>query len=246
MGILYVFGIAFCQMTDDHPVHETYFPTVPESMNTLLFDGILTQSRVLVQEMTACSPALWPAMTLFIFLTAITTMYMLVGVMVDCIACIAAGEKEGVIASVVAERFRDAFQKAGRSDTNPITKYEFTQVLQEPEIAAIILEIGVDIVVLMDMIDVIYDDPTRNVVGLTFETFVEIVLNMRGTLPCSVKDTRELYRVLKKSSAENHEATSKSLIEEIRKLRDEVWELITAALREEKERRDGEDEFDDS
>jgi len=229
--VLYVFGIAFRQLTIGAEVGELYFSTVPVSMNTLLFDGIFRQNQDIIDDLCAFNPAFWPAMVFFIALAALTIMYMLIGVLVDTITAIASAEKEGVIVSSVAERLRHEFIKLGRPLETPITKYEFSQLLQTTEIVKIVMDIGVDVVVLMDMIDIIYDDPTKSVVGLTFEQYVECVLNMRGNNPATVKDSKEQLRVLKRIITDTHKGTSSDVVIEVKKLRDEMWELHAATMK---------------
>merc|ERR1712183_362738 len=82
-----------------------------------------------------------------------------------------------------------------------ILKTEFRDLLLKPEINAILQDVKVDVIGLMETVDVIYEDLERDAAGkgMSFEDFVELVLNMRGTNQATVKDAKELVRLMKRS-----------------------------------------------
>merc|ERR1711988_885006 len=52
--------------------------------------------------------------------------------------------------------------------------------------------------VLVDMSDMIYDDIAKEHCGISFEHFVDAVLNMRGTNPVTVQDVKSQLRIMKR------------------------------------------------
>merc|ERR1711937_933544 len=47
------------------------------------------------------------------------------------------------------------------------------------------------------MSDIIFEDVDTEGTGMSFESFVDVLLNMRGSNPATVKDTKELLKVSK-------------------------------------------------
>merc|ERR1712217_777507 len=204
-------------------------------MSTLLLDGILPHNAKLVSSMNGANPLMSIVLTLlmlsFIIFTTLTVMNMLLGVLVEVVNVVASTEKEGMAVSAVNYELKEAMQHLGHpTDTWAIiTKPAFLELLSQPEVAAILQSVGVDVLGLMDMADVIFEDKAAdhkatcvhvghsvgNIVsnvaadreGLTFGDFVEVILNMRGTNPATVKDVEKQIKVMK--------STVKGLLEEM-------------------------------
>jgi hypothetical protein len=223
--IIYVFAIIFRQITDGNEIGEKYFGNVAESMNTLLLDGVFPDHSPLVNAIGQDTPVCWPILMFFVMLAGITMMYMLVGVLVDIVSVIAAAEKEGMAVSSLASQMRDAFARMDRSTEDAITKYEFQQLLLDPEISEIITDAGVDVVPLMDMCDLFFFDLQIAELGLSFEEFLEIILAMRGSQPARVKDIKSQISIIKKFVTESTDTVVKKLSAEIGEISKQVLEL---------------------
>merc|ERR1712217_919912 len=208
-------------------------------MSTLLLDGILPHNAKLVSSMNGANPVMSVALTLlmlsFIIFTTLTVMNMLLGVLVEVVNVVASTEKEGMAVSAVNYELKEAMLHLGHPTdaTAIITKTQFLELLSQPEVASILQSVGVDVLGLMDMSDVIFEDKAAdhkatcqhvrsdvgNIVGnfvsnvaadregLTFADFVEVILNMRGTNPATVKDVEKQIKVMK--------STVKGLLEEM-------------------------------
>jgi len=224
--IIYVFAVVFRMLMDGYDVPG--FESVPSAMNTLLVEGLLPDNSHIVNEVTKASPLFWAFMILFIGLAGVTIMYMLVGVLVDVVGTIASAEKEAMTVQAVASGLRNRLEQLGRDVEAPITKYEFSQLVSMPEIAAIIQDIGVDVVVLIDMAEILYEDPRIGAAGLNFQQFVEIILNMRGNNPSTVKDVKELVRVFKKMMQISLNGNLKVIQDEFKAIRNDISEMKLA------------------
>merc|ERR1712139_581719 len=75
---------------------------------------------------------------------------------------------------------------------------EFQTILVEPDIAVFLNDVGVDMLVLVDMAEMIYEDIAKEYDGLDFQHFVEAMLNMRGTNPVTVQDVKSQLRIMKR------------------------------------------------
>jgi hypothetical protein len=224
--IIYVFAVIFRQLTEGQPSEDLYFSSVPAGMNTLLVDGLFPDVAGMVHAVSDDNPFFWFLMMFFIGLAALTVMYMLVGVLVDIVKVIATTEKEAMTVTMLASQLRGQFEALGRDVEAPITKYEFASLLAMPEITVIVQGVGVDAVILLEMADIIFDDPKRDADGgLTFQGFVECILNMRGSNPATVKDVKELVRVIKMIVHADTIEALKVLKSELAAIRADLFEL---------------------
>merc|ERR1719158_2635346 len=90
----------------------------------------------------------------------------------------------------------------GDEVTGTLLKADFDKFLIQPDVAMIIQDVGVDVVGLLDMADMIYEDKVKKGKGLEFPDFIDVVLNMRGTNPSTVKDVKQQIRFMKNEMAE--------------------------------------------
>lgn len=88
-----------------------------------------------------------------------------------------------------------------------VNHYEFETLITNPSVMNIMQDIGVDVEVLADMLELVCEDLDKRPRGcITFTEIVDIILSMRGTNSATVKDCKELIRlnkqVLKKTVEE--------------------------------------------
>jgi len=195
--IIYVFAIMFKQLTDGYSVGDHYFSSVPAAMNSLMLQGIFPENSAMVNESFEVW-YLWPLLILFLSLVSVTIMYMLVGVLVEVVGVISSVEKESLCVSWVASELREEFEKGGYTLDAPITKQEFERLMVDPKIAKIVDTVGVDVLILCDMLDLLYEDlEKKGEVGLSFNALVDVILSVRGSNPATVKDCKEQLRIIK-------------------------------------------------
>jgi len=195
--IVYLFAVLFRQLTDGMDVGSLHFQSVPHAMDTLLLNGVFADSHRLISEMATEEILLWPLIVFFFALVSVTIMYMLVGVLVDVVGLVATVEKEGIEVSYIAGLLRNELQGLGYKPDVPISKFEFQKIMLEPSIVKIVAGAGVDVIVLADMMDLITEDINRNGGQLDFTDLMDLVLNMRGSNPATVKDFKEQIRMFK-------------------------------------------------
>eukprot|EP00439_Symbiodinium_sp_Y106_P041358 s3049_g5.t1 len=198
MMIIYVFALVLRQLTEGQSVGSQYFANVPQSVNNLLLYGILPEQREIVTTLGNAGAWMWPLILCFFLLCSITIMYMLVGVLVDVIRVISTTEKEGLTVAYLASELRDKMDALNYNPEEPLTQFEFQKLLLEPEIAVILSGEGVDVIALVDSLDMIYEDLSKNGKdGLDFAAALELLLNMRGGNAATVKDVKEQLRLTK-------------------------------------------------
>jgi len=248
-------GIHITQITKGTDVGDRYFETVPKAMNSLMLDGMFPMQAAFVNDLASSSPFFWPMVMIFIILASVTVMNMLVGVLVEVVRTVAATEKERLTVQMVSRQLRavlrefstpDAeksmigtkswvrpsrFAKTSTEDEdsaeNPLLpRSDFHGFLLKSDVALTLQDIGVDCVSLMDMTDQIYEEHDKEGTGLSFENFIEVVLNMRGNNPSTVKDIKGVSTVMKTVVKEATHTLRKSVTEDLDSLRVEVLEHL--------------------
>eukprot|EP00930_Biecheleria_cincta_P039634 TRINITY_DN27229_c0_g1_i1.p1 TRINITY_DN27229_c0_g1~~TRINITY_DN27229_c0_g1_i1.p1 ORF type:complete len:830 (+),score=163.02 TRINITY_DN27229_c0_g1_i1:28-2490(+) len=224
--VVYVFALTFKEVTDGAGIGKTYFRTVPMAINTLLLKAIFPESASMINELADEFWYLWPVIFFFFCLASITIMYMLVGVLVDVVGVIATVEKESLTVSYVASELRDELEEIGYTLDLPITKYQFEKIVLEPKIVRIIDSVGVDVVILCDMIDLVFEDKEKKgQTGLEFPELIESILSMRGSNPATVKDCKESLRMTKLMLGDSTALLTKKVLKEFDDLKLELQEL---------------------
>eukprot|EP00930_Biecheleria_cincta_P033574 TRINITY_DN23262_c0_g1_i2.p1 TRINITY_DN23262_c0_g1~~TRINITY_DN23262_c0_g1_i2.p1 ORF type:complete len:829 (+),score=175.63 TRINITY_DN23262_c0_g1_i2:158-2488(+) len=228
--VIYLFAIVMRQITDDTNVGREWFPSVPDAMNTLLLNGIFPGQAEMVRKMGEGSPAYWIVMLIFVLLASITILYMLVGVLVEVVGVISSAEKEGLTVNYVASSIRTKIESQGHSCELPFTKYELQQLLAEPDVCQLLTSVNVDVVVLMDMLDVVYEDIERTGESMSFENLIMLMLAGRGGQVATVRDTKEVLRILKQMMKASTDDVNKRMFDEFALVHASLYSLREEAL----------------
>jgi len=239
--IIYIFAVVLRQATDASTVGMSLFPSVPEAMNTLLLDGLLADYSPMIKSLGSQSPVLWIIGLVYVLLVAITVLYMLVGCLVEAVGAIASSQKEGLAISYVAGTVRAKMEALGHSPDATISLHSFQQYLTDPEIASILSSVKVDVVILGEMLEMVYEDLERQGEMMTFEKMIELMLNGRGSNTATVRDVRELLRMVQSSIQRTGAETSKRLTEEL----NSVTATLHAMREEENESASGSETYPD-
>jgi len=81
---------------------------------------------------------------------------------------------------------------------------------------------NVDVMMLVDKLDVIYEDVEAQAVGLSFARLVEVILSMRGCNTATAKDIKEQYKVIKKLLGLEFDLLTTKLQGEFNNVKDEI------------------------
>ncbi|CAE7420829.1 DUSP9 [Symbiodinium natans] len=213
--IIYVYAVVLRQATDGSEVGDLLFPTVPDAMNSLLLDGLLADYSPFMKSLGSAGALLYIVGLTYILLVAVTVMYMLVGCLVEAVGAIASSQKEGLVVSYVAGSIRNKMEQIGHNPEAPISQQDFQNYLTDSEVAGILQSVKVDVVVLADMLEMFYEDLERTGDVMTFEKMIELMLNGRGSNTATVRDTKELLRMIKSAIRVQTAETTKKLAEEL-------------------------------
>jgi len=204
--LIYVFAIAFRQLTDGSPVGVLYFRGMVTAMHTLLIDGtFLDSAGSVVKELEKESIAYVVMFYVFVLLSALTVMNMLIGVLCEVVTAVASAEREQITVGVVKDGFMDIIAQGGLdTDGNGmISKAEFEAILDNPSATRLLARVEVDVMALVDLADFIFtnDDPADQdgERQLSFGEFMDIVLSLRGCNQAMVKDIVDLRKYIRGS-----------------------------------------------
>jgi hypothetical protein len=250
--MIYIYAVVFKQISADRDIGERYFHSIPAAMNTLLLRGILPDFADLMDDVSEDMPFLWPILLSFILLASLTMMNMLIGVLVEVVHVLSAVEKESMTVSHVAFGLRSAMHHLQKDTSVDLSHADFRHLLVQPEVASIVHEAGVDVVVLLDHSDIIFEslqqeDGERE---MTFEKFIDVVLNMRTANSATVKDISQQLRlmsnVVKETSMHSEDNLKHQLGTQLMKIRGELNTIIEQMQRASQAENDDYGSLDDA
>jgi len=207
--MLYIFAIAFVQLCDGSEC-QVFFPDVPSAMHELLLNAALMDGLAnLVLPLKEQSLILLLVLYAFIFLSALTIMNMLIGVICEVVSAVAATERESLSLAFVREKMQELLEESGADEDNDhmISKEEFTRLIVNPKAIAILEDVGVDVMGLVDVQDTLFEGEGGLEEGdeaasekeekkLTVSDLMGLVLDLRGGNTATVRDIVNLRKYL--------------------------------------------------
>eukprot|EP00440_Ansanella_granifera_P014328 gb/GFBE01015574.1/.p1 GENE.gb/GFBE01015574.1/~~gb/GFBE01015574.1/.p1 ORF type:complete len:594 (+),score=93.24 gb/GFBE01015574.1/:1-1782(+) len=191
--MMYIFSIAFTQLAEGTIMGAFYFPSVEHSMYSLLIYGtFLDNLAQFCDEVGNESGVCLMLVFIFLLLAACTVLNMLIGVLCEVVSAVAAVEKEMMMVEFVTSKLQTLLFSLDQDNDGHISKAEFMNILELPEAAKALEEVGVDPISIVDFTDIIFgssDDPTE---ALSFGKFMEVLLNLRGGNGATIKDVVSL------------------------------------------------------
>jgi len=207
--ILYVFSIFLVQLCDGSEC-QAIFPTVLETMHSLLLNVVLMDSLAsMIHPLQKQNPALMLLLYIFILVASLLLMNMLIGVICEVVSAVAAAERAQMDLAFVREKITELMSNYGSCDDvdkdfdGRISKAEFDDLLRNEKALAILSEVGVDGVSLLDLQDTLFapdscttpdEDEDEDWKKLTFTEFMETILDLRGGNSTTVKDIVQLRK----------------------------------------------------
>jgi hypothetical protein len=199
MGLLllitYIFSIALRNLVKEgQEIEEKYLSSVPEAMHNLLVFATLLDNLAdfvfdVKAENTPCFILTW----LYIALAALTVMNMLIGVLCEVISAVAEEEKESMMVDKVHDKFADVVKSLDKDGSGMLSWDEFQQIMDMPDAIDALESVNVDVEVMVDMAeDFFFDDGEK--VDVSFECFMEMVLDLRGGQSASVENIMTLAK----------------------------------------------------
>jgi len=206
VALLYIFGILFKQLSIGTNTGDTYFSTVPRSMNQLIVHGIFFDDfgnlvgSIVDEDQTATAVFLLFFFYLFVLLATLTVMNTLIGVLCEVVSAVAETEHEELAISYVKDNLWTFVKDLAEEDDTDvtITKKDFLGIVQDRNVVRMLKVVEVDLFAIIDIVDAIFvaegSDEERT---LTFPEFIEVLLEHRSTADATVKDITDLRKFIR-------------------------------------------------
>lgn len=210
--IVYIFSIAFTQLLVDTDAGQSYFNNIADSMLTLLVHCTLIDGLPKVVKVVGKENYFYGFVLLvFVLLASLTVMNMLIGILCEVVTVVSAVEKENSLLVFVKARLQRMLTESGldADGDGMITKDEFEQLLDIPEAARALQEVGVDVIGLVDFADFIFGLDGN--IPLTFADFMDVVLQLRGSNGATVKDMVDMRKFITQELSRMEEALQQNL-----------------------------------
>jgi voltage-gated sodium channel len=202
--ILYVYGIAFTLILRDTTVGDEMFSSVSVSIQTLFFqvvmgDGIAdTMAAVLLESMLASV-----ALGTCILIGSITLMNTLIGVLCEAIGAVAEKERMSIQISIVEATLRQILEEGDTDHDGSISKDEFATLIGSKTAVLALEDIGIDVVGLAETSDYFFEEHLECGASefskrLSFEDFMQLLLQLRGSNKATLKDMVDLRKHMHK------------------------------------------------
>jgi len=190
--ITYICAIAFAQLAENSAAGDEIFPNVPETLLFLLLQVSMPDQSGVIYEIRESSPVVAFGFTLYTTVAFLTVMNMMVGVLVDVVTVVAAVEKEEISVKFVRQKMTEVLFDCGIDvDHNcAISKQEFDAIVNNDRALALIRDMGVDEIGLLEFSEFIFG----GVDELSFVDFFGLVLQFRGNNPVTIKDVVDLRK----------------------------------------------------
>lgn len=185
--LIYVFAIVFTQLLMGSEPGSHYFASVPGSMLSLAFYGIILEGTPeVVKEVGQASFVCAALFFVFILTATFTVLNMLVGVMCETVRVVSATERERASLADAREKLLHLLRTSSLdADHNEmISREELKTLLHMPDACIVLRDLGIDVVSLVDTADIMFQDQEE----LDFSSFMDLVLQWRGCNKATVHD----------------------------------------------------------
>lgn len=232
--IIYVFAIMFTQLSDGTDFGAEFFDSVPLSMYSLLIYGTFVDDLAyFCNSIRAESYPILILVLIFVCLACLTLLNMLVGVLCEVVSAVAKTEKEMITTRAISEKMQGIVDSLDMNSNGKISFLEFRQILDIPEALTALMEVGVDPAGVVDFAELMFfeDGDHEKPKDLAFDTFMELILDLRESNVATVKDIKYLCRQINpkltsvckdiedlRNRSERMEGTLAAILTEVKKI----------------------------
>merc|ERR1711879_1053365 len=142
---------------------------------------------------------MWPLLILalvLIGLAALTVMNMLIGVLCEVVSAVAEKEREEIQTLKVFSKMNGFIESLDTNTNGMISYVEFTQIMELPQALKALEDVGVNPLGIVDFAELFFFEDGHPV-ELSFDKFMEMVLDLRESNTATVKDVLNLWMQIK-------------------------------------------------
>jgi voltage-gated sodium channel len=197
LAITYVFGVAMVLLLKGTSTGDEMFSTVPHAIYSLLLYGTLLDNLAVVcAKLEQCSIIGLVVFFIYIALAALTVLNMLIGVLCEMVSMVAHQEKDEMLKTRAEEKLSMVIKELDQDDDMQLSKKEFLDILVNPTAAQALADIGVDPIGVIDFAELIFSNEMGQEAELSFEEFMEVILQLRGSNSSTVRHMVELKHMI--------------------------------------------------
>eukprot|EP00933_Yihiella_yeosuensis_P078111 TRINITY_DN8921_c0_g1_i1.p1 TRINITY_DN8921_c0_g1~~TRINITY_DN8921_c0_g1_i1.p1 ORF type:complete len:617 (-),score=97.93 TRINITY_DN8921_c0_g1_i1:1027-2877(-) len=191
---IYVYSLVFVQMIPrENDAAAAKFPTVPQTMNFLLLQTLCGFDQVFVTQLLNEAGFLFYILFLsYIFLTSLTLMNMLIGVLCEVVSVISEAETEVNSREGVENTLTNVFRQLDEDGNEKLAEAEFLAMLKNPDMIRALQASDIDVVALFESVALIFQGHDE----LAFPDIVESLIGLRGNQIAKVKDLFALQKYI--------------------------------------------------
>lgn len=201
VSVTYIFAIAFTQLAvGTETVGDKYFANVSLSMYSLLIHAAFMDD--LAEFMNDLRFEYWPLVALaliFVCFASLTLMNMLIGVLCEVVSAVASTERAENRSNQVQRKMETILKNLDENLDEMISYSEFTKMIAKPEALRCLQEVDVNPLAVIDFADMFFFED-GHCVELTFEEFMEVVMNLRDSNQSTYKDVLKLWMQIKQTT----------------------------------------------
>eukprot|EP00929_Paragymnodinium_shiwhaense_P008086 TRINITY_DN112004_c0_g1_i1.p1 TRINITY_DN112004_c0_g1~~TRINITY_DN112004_c0_g1_i1.p1 ORF type:complete len:801 (-),score=165.70 TRINITY_DN112004_c0_g1_i1:184-2586(-) len=204
--ITYMFAIALTQLCEGaKPELRGKFDSVAESMKTMMILAVVPDLYEIVEDLGAEEGWMRVAIfCVFIFMVGVTLLNMFVGIMVQVVYVTANLEKEEYHCGRMYDTLLKILSKMDIDGDGTLDMYEFTQALQSTEVHEFLESCDIDVVGLVEHLNFLFKSGRQ----FDFGEIIGIMLDLRGSTPCTVKHIVTLRAWVSSELEELHDKIS--------------------------------------
>jgi voltage-gated sodium channel len=192
--LLYIFAIAFTQLTGSYSFHEAYFQNVGLSMYSLFIYGtFLDDLAKFCDDIRIEAPECFFLVLVYISMGALTVMNMLIGVLCEIVDEVARSEKEEMAQEKARDNLKDIVDELDTNGDGRISYKEFKGIFDHKHALQSLSDIDVDPISVVDFTDHFFIKDGKEC-DLPFEQFMELLLDLRSSNEATVKDMWYLWK----------------------------------------------------
>jgi len=166
-------------------------------MYSLLLYGTLLDNLVFAcAQLEKCSHVGLVVFFVYIALAALTVLNMLIGVLCEMVSMVAHQEKDRMLTRDAAEKLALVIKELDQDEDFKLSKKEFLDILVNPTAAQALADIGVDPIGVIEFADLIFSNEVGLEAELSFEEFMDVILQLRGTNSSTVRHMVELKHMI--------------------------------------------------
>eukprot|EP00933_Yihiella_yeosuensis_P072244 TRINITY_DN80590_c0_g1_i1.p1 TRINITY_DN80590_c0_g1~~TRINITY_DN80590_c0_g1_i1.p1 ORF type:complete len:669 (-),score=102.42 TRINITY_DN80590_c0_g1_i1:86-2008(-) len=196
---IYVYAIVFVQSLSLENIATARFTRVPQAMNFLLLQTVCGFDQDFINQLLDVSVVFYLLFLSYIFLTSLTLMNMLVGVLCQVVSVVSDAEEESTNRMHTEQEFKAVFHELDKDGNARLSKTEFEQLVKNPKVMKALKANDIDLMALVAFVSVMFEENEE----VCINNVVHALLDLRGDQTAKVKDVAALRAFLSREMKSN-------------------------------------------